>query len=68
MIETVANKFEQNTVSYFLVTMNSSRQFIKKVGYSYSGNYENLDGSGSLIEDSEVESLNDSKIDGSDNP
>lgn len=33
MIETVANKFEQNTVSYFLVTMNSSRQFIKKVGY-----------------------------------
>ncbi len=34
--------------------------------YSYSGNYENLDGSGSLIEDSEVESLNDSKIDGSD--
>ncbi|MBQ9303278.1 transglutaminase domain-containing protein [Butyrivibrio sp.] len=36
------------------------------IAYSYSGNYENLDGSGSLIEDSEVESLNDSKIDGSD--
>lgn len=35
------------------------------VAASYSGNYESLSGNGSQIEDSEVESLGDSEIDGS---
>ena len=38
----------------------------QNVVYTYSGNYESLDGSGSQIQDSEVESLIDSQIDGSD--
>lgn len=38
---------------------------VQTVAASYSGNYESLSGNGSQIEDSEVESLGDSEIDGS---